>query len=46
MKIKYHLVLLALMLLLFLSACDGGLLTRSAQEMTGGNGAGLSEFQE
>ncbi len=46
MKNKYHLIILALMLLSLLSACEGGLLTQSAQEMTGGNGAGLSEWQE
>jgi hypothetical protein len=46
MKTKYHLIVLALMLLVFLSACDGGLLTGSAQELTGGTGAGLSEYQE
>lgn len=46
MKNKYHLIILAFMLLLLLSACDGKLLTRSAQEMTTGNGAGLSEYQE
>lgn len=46
MKIKYQVLILALTLLFLLSACDGGLLTRSAQEMTGGNGAGLSEYQE
>lgn len=46
MKNKYHLIVLTLLLLFLLSACDGGLLTRSAQEMTGGNGAGLSEYQE
>jgi hypothetical protein len=42
---KYQ-IILCLLVILFLSACDGGLLTRSAQEMTGGNGAGLSEYQE
>jgi hypothetical protein len=46
MKNKYHLIVLTLLLLFLLSACDGGLLTRSAQEMTGGNGAGLSEYQD
>jgi hypothetical protein len=46
MKIKYQVIILALVLLFLLSACDGGILTRSAQEVTGGNGAGLSEYQE
>jgi hypothetical protein len=43
--IQNRLLLLAIMVLLLLSACDAGLLTRSALESTGGNGAGLSEVQ-
>jgi hypothetical protein len=40
----YCLVVLIILAFL-LSACDGGTLTKSAQKLTGGNGAGLSEYQ-
>lgn len=45
MKVKYYMILLAFMLTLMLSACDGDLLKESAG-VTGGVGAGLSEYQE
>lgn len=45
MKVKYYMILLAFMLMLMLSACDGDLLKESAG-VTGGVGAGLSEYQE
>ena len=44
--IQLRLILAAILALFLLSACTGGILTLSAQEVTGGVGAGLSEYQE
>lgn len=43
---RLHLCLIAMMVIVVLTSCDSNLLTGSAQELTGGNGAGLSEYQE
>jgi len=42
---KYYFVILVITVLFLLSSCNTGFLTKSAQELTGGNGAGLSEYQ-
>lgn len=44
--IQFRLVLTAILILSMLSACTSGVLTRSAGEVTGGVGAGLSEYQK
>jgi hypothetical protein len=43
---RCHLVILVITTVLLLTSCDTGILTKSSQELTGGNGAGLSEYQE
>ena len=45
-KNKYRILTLAVLIWGMLSACDGSVLTGSAQELTDGVGAGLSEYQE
>jgi hypothetical protein len=42
---KYHFVTLVITTLFLITSCDTSYLTKSAQELTGGNGAGLSEYQ-
>ena len=44
--LRLRLILMAVTVLLLLTSCNADWLTGSAQELTGGNGAGLSEYQE
>lgn len=41
-----RLILIAVFALFLLTSCTGGVLTLSAGEVTGGVGAGLSQYQE
>lgn len=43
---KLRLAILVILALLLVAACNADFWTLSAQEATGGNGAGLSEYQE
>ena len=44
-RIYIHIVMLAIAALLLLTDCKSEFLQTSAQQSTGGNGAGLSEVQ-
>jgi len=44
-RIHVQIVILAIAALLLLTACNSEFLQTSAQQSTGGNGAGLSEVQ-